>query len=353
MILQSEKYISKYQIKTNDGFKDIDNCWVITDDDFKLHLALENKIEKLTELNELLAQKENTLKALQNTEEEEEEEEEVEKIDDDESINKDKTVKDVEHNIENISSNDILNLKNEILELKKIIQAIFDETKDYKIPNMIKEIEKRNAALDSAMRNESTNRPSLTDELRKLKILQSPTEIQSKKIIELEGLIKKADNIISINKNKIDENKNTLILLKETISKKFTNEKNVFVKFIQNKLSDDLTSLLPRVVFWEYDEKYLQESVVNLEELMQQKELANIPRPLVNIFRISFGISLLDDIKAKIREVQRDGNERSRISDQLTESVNNFLQKIWSDYDQRIKITIEEKELRVAIFDPI
>jgi len=342
MILQSEKFINKYQIKTNDGFKDIENCWVITNDDFKLHLSLEQIIEKLTESKTLLAQKEDTLNKLQNTDVTEEEQP---------SINE--TENDAVKNTEKMSSNDVLELKNEITEFKKIIQTISDEIKNYKVPYVINEIEKRNITLDSVIKNETTNKSSLNEELKKLKIIKDLTTIQSERITELEGLIKKADNIILTNKNKIDENKNSLVLLKETISEKYTNEKSVFVKFILDNINDELMSFLPRVIYWEYDEKYLQESIVNLEELLQHKDFTNISRPLVNIFRISFGIRSLDDIKAKIREAQGDGNERNRISDQLTESVNNFLKNIWTDYNQKIKITIEKNELRVAIFDPV
>jgi predicted ATP-dependent endonuclease of OLD family len=344
MILQSEKYISKYQIKTKDGFKELDNCWFITDTDFQLHLGLEKVIEKLKKSKELLDQKENALNKSSKTEDDE--------IENDESSNENETEKDVVDNEEEISSNDVLDLRSEISELKEYIETIADETKDYKVPRVINEIEKRNTLLDFTIKNEMTNKTSLNEELKKLKTVPTPTSTQLERITELEGLIKKADNIISTNKNKIDENKSTSALLKESISEKFTNKKEVFVKFISDKLEDDLTSLLPRVVFWEYDEKYLQESRINLEELLQQKDFANISRPLVNIFRISFGIKSFDDIKAKIKEAQRDGNERSRISDQLTESVNNFLKNIWIDYDQKIKITIEENELRVAIFDP-
>jgi len=344
MILRPDKYVNKYQIKTSDGFKDIESCRVITNDDFRLHLDFEQKKAKLIELQELLAQKEDTLNKLPNTE--------VVEIEDDELPDKNEVKKEVIDNPEKVSSNDVLNLKNEISYLKNNIQTILDEIKDNKVPNTIKEFEKRNATFDLNIKNELTNKSTLNDELKKLKAVQSLTTDQTERIKEIEGQVKKADNNILTNKIKIEENNDTLVLLKETISEKFTNENEFFINFLKDNLDNYLYSLLPRVVFWEYDEKYLQESVVNLEELMQQEELANIPRPLVNIFRISFGISLFDDIKAKIKEAQRDGNERSRISDQLTDSVNNFLHNIWADYNQKIKITIEEKELRVAIFDP-
>jgi predicted ATP-dependent endonuclease of OLD family len=344
MILRPAKHINKYQIKTKDGLKDIESCQIITNSDFNLHLELEQKIEKILELKELLAQKENALNKLQNIE--------VGEIEDDESSIENETEKDVGDIAEKISSNDVLNLKNEISDLKKRIQPLMDETKDYKVPNIINEIEKRIMTLDSAIKNELTSKSTLNDELRKLKTTQSLAATQTERITEIEGQIKKIDNNVLTNKNKIQENNNTLVLLRETISEKYTNEENVFINFIKDNLNDHLCSLLPRVVFWEYDEKYLQEFRVNLGELLQQKYFSNISRPLVNIFRISFGIRSLDDIKAKIREAQGDGNERSRISDQLTESVNKFLKNIWIDYDQKIKITIEENELRFAIFDP-
>ncbi|WP_461251060.1 AAA family ATPase [Treponema sp. R8-4-B8] len=343
MILRPDKYVGKYQIKTSEGFKDIESCRIITNNDFQLHIELEQKIEKLMELQELLVQKENTLNKLLNPE--------IAVIGDDELSDKNEVKEDV-IDTEQEHSNNVLNLKNEISYLKNNIKIVLDEIKDYKVPNVIKEIEKRNVSLDLNIKNELTNKSSLNEELKKLKAIQSLTADQTERIKEIEIQIKKSDNNILTNKNKIEENNNTLVLLKEPISEKYTNEDGFFINLIKDNLNDYLYSMLPRVVFWEYDEKYLQESIINLDELMQQNELVNIPRPLINIFRISFGISLLDDIKAKIKEAQRDGNERSRISDQLTDSVNNFLHNIWSDYDQKIKITIEEKELRVAIFDP-
>jgi hypothetical protein len=244
------------------------------------------------------------------------------------------------------------NLKDEILNIEREIQSIFEEIKDYNLPDLIKGIEKKNNELNLSIKNEQTNNKSLREDFKNLKAVQSPTSTQLERITEFEGQIKKSDNIILTSKNKIEENKDMLVLLKESISAKYTNEKKAFIDFFHNELEDYLVSLLPKVVFWKYDEKYLQESVVNLEELLQHKDLSDIPRPLANIFRISFGISSLDDIKAKIREAQMDRNERSRISDQLTDNVNMFLKNIWVDYTQKIKITIEKDELRVAIFDP-
>jgi ABC-type uncharacterized transport system ATPase component len=345
MILRSGKNINGYQVKTNDGYKDIENCWIISKKNFELHSELEQRIKKLSDMNELLIQKREELRVIHDKKNAETKEDEISTGDNTEDNEKNST--------EEIVSPDVLKLNDEISNLENDTNIIYDEIKDYKVPYLIKEIEEKTMALDLVIKNETANKYSLNEELRSLKKVQPLTPGKSEKETELEEQIKKTENIIMINKNKIEENGNTLILLRETLSEKFTSEKEYFINFILAKLNDTLLSLLPSVVFWEYDEKYLQESVVNLPELMQKNDLIDVPRPLLNIFRIGFGVRSLDDIKTKIREAQADGNERNRISDQLTDSVNGFLQSIWADYKQKIKITIEENELRVAIFDPV
>jgi energy-coupling factor transporter ATP-binding protein EcfA2 len=344
MILRPDKIINGYQIKTKKGYKNIEDCLIISKESFELQSELEQKINRLSDLNELFVQKKNELKVIQ-------EKRNIENKDSDISTNDDTDdsggIKTGE-----IIPDDVLNLNEEILNMGNVINKIYDDIKDYKVPDIIREIDKRTTALGLVIKNESTNRSSLIEELKPLKADQDLTASQLEKKTELEEQIKKAENIIATNKNKIEKNENTLILLRETVSEKFTLEKEYFINFILEKLNDYLLSLLPRVVFWEHDEKYLQESVVNLSELMQKDDLVDIPRPLVNIFRIGFGVRSLDDIKEKIKEAQADRNERSRISDQLTDSVNIFLKNIWADYKQKIRITIEENELRVAIFDP-
>jgi len=340
MIVQPNKLVNGYQVKTNNGFKDIKNCWIISDNDFSLHLELEQKIEKLTELNDMLAQKEDEYNKISNKEFTGNQDDELSSSDE---------VEDVEKN----ESNYLVNLKNEIVNLKNNIKVISGEIKDYKVFDLIKEVEKKSVNYELSIKNELANKSTLNEELKKLKVLENKTADQIEKITEIEGQIKKIENVIFENKNKIDLNTNTLFLLKETISEKYSNEKKPFVDFILDGIDDTLNGYLPKVVFWEYDERYLQKSKINLIELLEQKDLNDLPRPLINIFRICFGIKTLEDIKIKVKEAQGDGNERNRISDQLTDSVNEYLKKIWANYDQRIKITIEENELRVAIFDPV
>jgi predicted ATP-dependent endonuclease of OLD family len=344
MILRLDKVINGYQIKTKEGYKNIEDCLIISKESFELQSELEQKLKKISDINELLVQKKDELKVIQDKMNFENKDSEISTNDDIDDIVMTSTGESI--------PDDVLYLNEEISRLENDISIIYNEIKDYKVPNIINGIEEKTKALDLIIKNELTNKSSLNTELESLKTIQSLTTAQSEKKTELEAQIKKAENIITINKNKIEENVNILTLLRETISEKFTSEKESFIIFILDKMKSFLSSLLPKVVFWEYNEKYLQESVVNLTELLQKKDLVEIPRPLVNIFRIGFEVNSIDDIKEKIKEAQADRNERSRISDQLTDSVNIFLKNIWADYKQEIRITIEENELRVAIFDP-
>jgi predicted ATP-dependent endonuclease of OLD family len=46
LILHPDKFIDKYQIKTNDGFKNIEDCHIISKSYYEFHLEFEQKIEK-------------------------------------------------------------------------------------------------------------------------------------------------------------------------------------------------------------------------------------------------------------------------------------------------------------------
>ena len=113
-----------------------------------------------------------------------------------------------------------------------------------------------------------------------------------------------------------------------------------------------INEFLPKVVFWEYDPNYLLQPETLFSELLDKEDLNDIPRPLVNTFRIGLKITTLENLKSKIREIQDVPYERSRLQKKLTKKINEYLKSVWSDYDQDILISLEKERIRVEIFDP-
>lgn len=335
LILIPEKTTSKYQIMTKNGIKNIDDCYIITNEDYQLHLELEQKADKLSEMMCLLRQKEEELSNLNKIINEEED-----------VLEKDNYVKKDEEIANTLQSNNENNLRNELLGIKNDIKILADELKEFKIPNVIIDIEKKNTQLNANIKNETLKKSTLNEELKAL------TSTQTEKKSEIAQQIAKIDQTVIKNKNEITDNNKIIVLLKEKINEKYTNDIKIFVDYIHDFIKADLDILLPKVIFWTYNDKYLQDSEVSLDKLLQQNNLNDISRPLVNIFRISYQINSIEDLKNKIKEAQKNNNERSRITDQLTKAINDFLKTIWEDYKHRIKITVEKGEMRVEIFDP-
>jgi predicted ATP-dependent endonuclease of OLD family len=343
-ILNDNKSVKKYQIKTKSGFKEIDDCLILANDDYVLHIEFEQKLIEIGDLKELLFQKESLLKELSNTNKVDEEE--PSELPDDNTLG-DSNEEQTDDNVQTEAQ-----LSNDILLLKTKIQAIQNEIEGYTTPDYIKSLNKKIVELTATIKTETANNQALSEQLKPLKSTAAPTTAQTTQIDTLEAQIKKVNTTITSSRNKIEEIKNTIRLLEEKIADKYTNDKTVFIEYIMAEIEGRLIDLLPKVIYWEYDEAYLQKSVVNLDDIINKDKLTDIPRPLLNIFRIALGIKNMDELKTKIKDVRDDPPELSRISNQLTSGANQFLHDIWEDYNQKIQITMEQDRLRFEIFDP-
>jgi predicted ATP-dependent endonuclease of OLD family len=340
MVLLEEKTVDNYPILTKDGLKKLEDCVFITKSDYKLHESLESKVKSLVSLQEKLSEIQ-----VKN--------EEVDEIDGDNDGGYEN-----EENQMNPNENDdeILSLDAksdpEIIEAQRKIKTLKEDVKEYKQLRHIKIFMKKNAELEATIDEAAIQKKACETELKKLKAIATLTPQQAEQMKDYEDKMKKSDSLISLNSTKINDNKRYIQLLEEPISEKYTDKKEQFIRVIDEEVRDYLNSLLPKVIFWEYDDKYLQKSEVNLNEILAAKDETDISRPLFNIFRIGCNIKSMDDLKAKIKESQDDPNERPRLSDKLTKETNVFLKRIWPEYDQDIKITIEKERLLFQICDP-
>lgn len=105
------------------------------------------------------------------------------------------------------------------------------------------------------------------------------------------------------------------------------------------------------MIFWENDQRYILSSSIEFEELLAIEE-EDMPRPLINMFRIGLGISSLDEFKSTIRELMESGSKRSSANAKLNEKVNKHIKAVWREYDQDMQISIEQSQIRIEIFYP-
>jgi hypothetical protein len=145
------------------------------------------------------------------------------------------------------------------------------------------------------------------------------------------------------------ELKHYLSLLDEPLRDKFCREPSELATMLARAVPSDW---LPQVVFWEYRPEYILKGETDFKELRLAKTLQEIPRPLVNLFRIGLDVVSLDDLKARISDIRDTPGDRSRCERKMNERILKYLKDVWPDYDQEIRIALERDRIRVEFFDP-
>lgn len=115
---------------------------------------------------------------------------------------------------------------------------------------------------------------------------------------------------------------------------------------------DTLKSLLPKVVRWEHSPEFILAAETSYKEINDKKAINTLSRPLVNLFRIGLNISTLAELKKLIKEISESASERSRTEKRLNKKINEYMDKVWPGYGQKIEVTLERAHVYVHIYDP-
>jgi predicted ATP-dependent endonuclease of OLD family len=150
----------------------------------------------------------------------------------------------------------------------------------------------------------------------------------------------------------IDTKTKILGSLNTPLREKYTKNFNEFNNYLNNIMNSYLENCLPKVVFWENSKDFILQSETLFSDILSKNDLSEISRPLVNIFRICLNINTIEDIKTQINDIQNITYNRSKVNDILNEKINEYIKSVWTEYDQQIKISLEEKRIRIEIYDP-
>lgn len=191
------------------------------------------------------------------------------------------------------------NSKTYVSEINKNIE--FDGELDFKIKNI-----EKNVYLGREDK-EFSNSYSYEVSLPKEKLFFSEVT----KTVPIGGT-NKAQKIIKI--SKVNNEEDTLEELDE----------ESFIKLFGSVIEDIIIKFEPKVSFWTPSDEYLL-SEVNLTKY-QENPTSN--KPLKNIFYLA-GVDSIDKIRAKIENI-KNSQQRSRLTSQLQDSLNEYLKKVWN-----------------------
>lgn len=119
-------------------------------------------------------------------------------------------------------------------------------------------------------------------------------------------------------------------------------------------LSQFFGNRIPQVIFWQYDVQYLLPSEITYTDFIKNDEPYTNCVPLYNIFMLSGRLKFQDQegLITRISEWKTDASLRRRDANIITDDLNSYIKRIWPDYDQEIKVELEESKITVHIFDP-
>lgn len=125
-------------------------------------------------------------------------------------------------------------------------------------------------------------------------------------------------------------------------------------KFFASSLYQFFERNIPQVVFWQYDPQYLLPSEITYANFTKNEDPYGNCAPLYNVFLLSSRLKINDEIDliSKIAEWENDSSLRRRDANIVTDDLNQYIKRIWPDFDQNIRIELEETKITVHIYDP-
>lgn len=190
---------------------------------------------------------------------------------------------------------------------------------------------------------------STIDQFTKLEALD---EVQKKELTANRRKLTQHNSRLRSSQETIVNLKKAVESLNQPLIEKYSNDPNELSRRLQEFIRAEVETHLPKVILWKHKPNYILEGSTEFNVILDAKKLNDISRPLVNLFRIGLEIDTMEDLKKKITEIQTVPSERRRHEDSLNENINTYIKSVWHDYDQKIRISLEQEQILVQFYDP-
>lgn len=352
VVLLKDFFGDLYKIKHHDVFVALNQAIIIKESDIKInesHLKIYNNLETL---NEDIKKLEDDIK---NTDKN------TEVVEEKEEIKEDKNKEADENNLEEgaVPSDDKRKLNKEINQKQKEIEKLNSKKdelettiKDFNLPKLIRSIKDKIEINTTNIAELKLQLKPIKDKISELNKTAEPNEAQKKELTtESKKQSQLLEKIHSIEYDKKQKEKE-LEVLNKPLEEKYTTDVTELNNYLEKVIHETLNNLLPKVVFWEHDKEFILQSETLFKDILSINVLDDVSRPLVNVFRVGLEIQTIKDLHARIYEIQKDPNERSKVEKKLNTEVNNYIKSVWPEYDQDINITLENDRIRIEVYDP-
>lgn len=348
-LILSEKYSNDlYKIMHKETFKSLKEAIIVKDSDIKAdekRLKIHDGIEKLNEdIEKLEAEIKVTKEDDVVTSGDKPNDSEIVQ----EPVSKENTeALEKEEDLKHTTNKNQEKLEQLIVKRNELESSLVDFNMPVLINSIQKEIENKKAEITAFKEQLSTINGTISE----LNKIAKPDDIQKKEIVTNTKKSTSFKLKISIITSDIKEKEKQLERLQTPLKEKYTSDILMLNKYLAEIIHDSLEDLLPKVVFWKHDKVFILESETLFSDLLSIAELNSVSRPLVNIFRLGLEITTINDLHDRIKEIQTDSNERSKLTRKLNRKVNEYIESVWPEYDQDIIITLENDRIRIEITD--
>lgn len=197
-----------------------------------------------------------------------------------------------------------------------------------------------------------TEKSGIEKKISDLENVTPQTDAQKTELLALKKNLSIVATGIEDLKEEIIYAENLIEEMNEPLHEKYVSDISELQKHINSIILPQIKKYLPKVVYWEHNNKYILKSETAFSDIIEKKSINDVSRPLTNIFLLGLGTKTFDEIKNKIKEIQNDPNERSRLARTLNNKINEYIKKVWGDYDQEILISLEKEQIRIEFYDP-
>lgn len=129
--------------------------------------------------------------------------------------------------------------------------------------------------------------------------------------------------IVSVNEYQIE--------VENSIDSLYSIIEELIIKMVQEKQFE-----LPKVLFWEYDEKYLLPAEVNINDFINNNDICV---PLKNMFKLCN----IDNIGEEYADKKEMGESSfQNLLDDISDTVDTYLKKVWKSMPKDTKIILQE-----------
>ena len=185
-----------------------------------------------------------------------------------------------------LTTNDIELQKTVLDELKNNYEKMKSRLEGFDLHILLSEAQEQIDASESALSKYNDKITTLEKEITELEELSSRDEEQEKELTKYRRSLTITQKQL-FNENHILKHANTTHeSLSESITDKYTTDKDVWHTQLSALLHTALTEMLPSVVFWEHTRDYILAGETEFEDIYNAESLNDISRPLVNIFRM-------------------------------------------------------------------